>query len=97
MHDNRLLGEALDRSFRLPEARFYAADAGFSGRPGLALPWPATRYWLGEWEEWREAGGPEPGTPEELYNLHQARIRNVVERTFSILKRRWKVIRSSPP
>jgi hypothetical protein len=93
IHDNRLLREALSRSFRLPEARFYTADAGFGQRRGIVLPYPNTRYHLKEWKD----GGRRPETPEELYNLRHARVRNVVERTFGIVKRKWKILRSSPP
>lgn len=92
MHDNRLLREALSRSFRLPEARFYVGDAGFGGRRGLLVPWSATRYWQQDFD----VTGP-PTKPKELYNLRHARIRNVVERTFGIVKRKWKILRSSPP
>ncbi|KAK6843921.1 hypothetical protein PG987_004781 [Apiospora arundinis] len=93
MHDNRLLAEALDRSFFLPEGRIFLADAGFGQRRGIILPFPETRYHLQEWKR----GNHAPSTPEELYNLRHSRIRNVVERTFGIVKRKWKILRSSPP
>jgi hypothetical protein len=93
MHDNKLLAEALDRSFVLPEARIFLADAGFGQRRGLILPFPETRYHLQEWAR----GGRAPETPEELFNLRHSRIRNVVERTFGIVKRKWKILRSAAP
>ena len=93
IHDNRLLREAPDRSFCLPTARFYLGDAGFGGQGGLLMPWSDVRYWQGDWK----AGRVAPESPKELYNLRHARARNVIERTFGVLKRRWKILRSSPP
>lgn len=59
----------------------------------MVLPFPRTRYHLKEWAQ----GKKRPQTMEELFNLRYARARNVVERTFGIIKRKWKIIRSSAP
>ncbi len=57
------------------------------------LPFPGVRYHL---QDWKNAVNP-PETRKELYNLRHARIRVVVEQAFGLLKRKWKIVRSSTP
>jgi hypothetical protein len=35
-----------------------------------------------------------PQNAEELYNLRHSRARNVVERTFRLLKKKWAILRA---
>ena len=37
-----------------------------------------------------------PANPEELFNLHHAMARNIVERIFGILKNRFGILRCNP-
>lgn len=37
-----------------------------------------------------------PETPQELYNLRHASLRNVVERIFGVLKKRWAILVRPP-
>ncbi len=93
INDASLLREALERKFHIPKNRFYLADAGFAQQRGVIVPFPNVRYHL---QDWRNAPNP-PETAKELYNLRHARIRTVVEQAFGILKRRYKIVRSSAP
>jgi hypothetical protein len=93
IHDATLYDHAFAGGFRVPDNRYYVADAGFGMRQGLTVPYPNVRYHL---EDWRNATNP-PETAKELYNLRHARIRVVVERVFGILKRKWKIIRATAP
>lgn len=93
IHDNRMLREALARSFRLPVARFYLADAEFGMRQGILTPFVGRRYHLEE----QHTIGQDPATAKELYNLHHTRALGVVERVFGKVKRKWEVLRSTPP
>ncbi|XP_042027097.1 uncharacterized protein LOC121774257 [Salvia splendens] len=34
-------------------------------------------------------------TPEELFNLRHSKARNVIERSFAVLKMRWGILRSA--
>ncbi|KAL0386126.1 UNVERIFIED_CONTAM: hypothetical protein Sradi_3006900 [Sesamum radiatum] len=45
-----------------------------------------------KWFKDRSAGGPQ--NKEELFNLKHSCARNVIERTFSLLKVRWAILRS---
>ena len=79
-----LIAQALRRSFRVLENRFYVADAGFGARDGIVVPFPGIRY---HQQDWRDAD-VEPITRKELYNKRHAGIRSVVERAFSLIKRK---------
>ncbi|XXG85348.1 hypothetical protein AAC387_Pa11g0442 [Persea americana] len=37
-----------------------------------------------------------PRTEHELFNLHHAKLRNIVERTFAVLKQRFALLQSAP-
>ncbi|KAL0430309.1 UNVERIFIED_CONTAM: hypothetical protein Sradi_0656900 [Sesamum radiatum] len=56
---------------------------------GIKVP-TGVRYHLKEWD--RGAGGPQ--SPRELFNLRHASARNVIERTFGLLKTRWGILKS---
>jgi hypothetical protein len=50
-------------------------------------PFRGLRYHLKEWI------GLRPTNAHEMYNLQHAKLRNVIERTLGILKRRFKILR----
>jgi hypothetical protein len=94
MNDASLLRQALGRRrFTIPLDRYYIGDAGFGLQRGISVPFPGIRYHL---QDWRNADNP-PTSAKELYNLRHSSLRVVVERAFGILKRRWKIVRSSAP
>lgn len=55
-------------------------------------PYRGVRYHLKE----QARAGLKPRTKEELFNLRHTSLRNVIERQFGVLKRRFKIIRSAP-
>lgn len=70
--------------------KYYLVDAGYTNGPGFLSPFRSTRYHLKEWV----ASQQQPQNYKELYNLRHARARNVVERTFGLLKKKWAILRS---
>lgn len=58
-------------------------------RKGLITPFRSTRYHLKEFS----SRNP-PQTPQELFNHRHSSLRNVVERAFGILKKRFSIISS---
>ena len=46
------------------------------------------RYHLKEWER----GNRRPQNKEELFNLRHSSLRNVIERTFGVLKKRFGIL-----
>ncbi|KAK3184962.1 hypothetical protein Dsin_032248 [Dipteronia sinensis] len=48
------------------------------------------RYHLQEWEEFDRA----PRNHEEYFNMKRSQARNIIERCFGLLKKRWAILRS---
>lgn len=92
INDSTLLGEALNKGFRIPRDKYYLADAGFGSKPGIVVPFPGIRYYL---QDWKDAEAL-PVNRKELFNLRHSRTRIMVERAFGHLKRRWKIVRNVP-
>jgi DDE superfamily endonuclease len=87
--DGFLFTEAIqNQGLSIPGGRFYLADAGFAATEGLLVPFRGVRYHLREWAR----GSEKPQTRNELYNLRHSSYRNVVERIFGVMKRRWRII-----
>ena len=63
-------------------------DAGYTNGPGFLAPYRGTRYHLNEWI------GNTPQNYKELFNLRHASARNVIERSFGVLKKRWSILRT---
>ncbi|KAL0458770.1 UNVERIFIED_CONTAM: hypothetical protein Slati_0504200 [Sesamum latifolium] len=93
--DGRVLRDAISRStgLKVPSGRgnYYLYDNGYANGEGFLTPYRGLRYHLKEWE--RGAGGPQ--NARELFNLRHAAALNVIERSFSLLKTRWGILRSS--
>ena len=85
-HDTRVLNHALNLStgnLDPPKGKYYLADAGYSNQKHLLVPYRGVRYHLKEFE----ASNLKPSNAKELFNLRHSSLRNVVERTISVLKR----------
>jgi hypothetical protein len=61
--------------------KYYVVDAGSPNRPGYLCPYKGERYHMPEWNR-----GIEPKTPKERFNCDHSGIRNVIERSFGVLK-----------
>ena len=66
--------------------KYYLVDAGYMLRSGLITPYRGVRYHL---KEYSKSG---PKTYQELFNLRHASLRNVIERTFGVLKKRFPIL-----
>ncbi|XP_016182102.1 putative nuclease HARBI1 isoform X1 [Arachis ipaensis] len=88
--DSKVLKNALSRddNLKLPRGKFYLGDAGFMLKHGLITPYRSVRYHLKEYAR----RGPE--NEKELFNLRHASLRNVIERSFGVLKKRFAIITS---
>jgi hypothetical protein len=72
--------------------KYYVVDAGYPNRPGYLAPYKGERYHLPEWHR-----GMEPQTPMEKFNRVHSSIRNVIERSFGLLKMKWHILYKMPP
>jgi hypothetical protein len=100
--DSVVYQSARATDFKIPDNKYYLADTGYLNTDNLLSPYRGVRYHLKEW------GGDNrfdrlifrylcinvcrPQNPKELFNLRHARLRNVIERIFGVLKKRFRVL-----
>ena len=63
-------------------------DAGYPNVPGFLAPYRCTRYHLKEF-----CRANPINTPRELFNHRHSSLRNIIERTFGILKQRFPILK----
>ncbi|KAL0346368.1 UNVERIFIED_CONTAM: hypothetical protein Scaly_1652800 [Sesamum calycinum] len=86
--DSRVLRDAITRPTGLKIPRGMNLSQ-FNGE-GFSSPYRGVRYHLKEWE----SGNNTPQNHQEFFNMKHASTRNVIERTFGLLKARWAILRS---
>lgn len=91
-NDARVLQDAQFRGFEALPGQYYLADAGYPNSALTITSYRGVRYHLKEQARSRL----KPQNKEELFNLRHASLRNVIERQFGVLKRRFKIIRTAP-
>ncbi|KAL0395310.1 UNVERIFIED_CONTAM: hypothetical protein Slati_4497200 [Sesamum latifolium] len=91
--DGRVLRDAVSRAngLKIPRGNYYLVDSGYSNGEGFLPPYRGVRYHLKEWKTGRNS----PQNHEKFFNMKHASARNVIERTFGLLKARWAILRSS--
>ena len=92
-HDSIVMQHSIaEGRWRVPEGKYYLADAGYSNCDFLLVPYQKVRYHLKEWA----TSNLRPQDPKELFNKRHATLRNAIERLFGVLKRKWKVLAVAP-
>ena len=91
-HDGRVLRDAIAHGFSTPAGKFRLGDAGYSLSLQLLTPYRGIRYHLKEWM----FGDRAPQNKEELFNLRHSSLRNVVERTFGVVQKRFPILKNMP-
>ncbi|KAM3238410.1 hypothetical protein P3L10_013441 [Capsicum annuum] len=91
-HDSHILNDTLERprGLQIPQDKYYLVDAGYGLRKGFIPPYHGICYHLQEYSDCP------PQNEKELFNLRHASLRSSAERTFDILKRRFRVIDNEP-
>ena len=72
--------------------KYYLGDAGYSLTPYCLTPYRGIRYHL---KDHFRSSNP-PLNAKELYNLRHSMLRNVVERTYGVLKKRFRILKDMP-
>ncbi|KAL8471992.1 hypothetical protein ACS0TY_029288 [Phlomoides rotata] len=88
--DSRVLCDAITRpnGLKVLKGNFYLCDNAYPNCEGFLTPYKGVRYHLSEWPSRR------PQTYQKYFNMKHTRARNVIERTFGLLKMRWGILRS---
>jgi hypothetical protein len=76
--------------FITPPGRYWLGDAGYPNIDTILVPYRGTRYHLKE----TRLAGKKPENSKELFNLRHASLRNVIERIFGVVKRKYQILRS---
>ncbi|XP_052117747.1 protein ALP1-like [Arachis duranensis] len=90
--NSRVLRDAITRrnGLKIPIGCYYLVDAGYTNGRGFLSPYRNVRYHVNEWVEGHRA----PQNHLELFNKKHSSTRNVIERCFGLLKKRWTILRS---
>lgn len=92
--DIRVLHNAMkDRGFSVSPGKYYLGDAGYFNTGVTLCPYPGVPYHLKE----QKQAAQRPANAKELFNLRHSRLRNVVDRTFGALKKRFPILQHAPP
>ncbi|XBI17596.1 hypothetical protein VPH35_059610 [Triticum aestivum] len=74
--------------FVVPEGKFYLVDSGYANTPKFIAPYHGDRYHIASFR-----GSNRRYTSEkDMFNHLHAQLRNVVERTFGVLKARFPIL-----
>jgi hypothetical protein len=76
--------------FITPPNKYWLGDAGYANSDTILVPYRGTRYHLKE----QINAGKKPENPKELFNLRHASKRNVIERIFGVVKRKYQILRT---
>ncbi|RWR90919.1 putative myb/SANT-like domain-containing protein [Cinnamomum micranthum f. kanehirae] len=91
-HDQRILLDTIsDEKLKFPHAppgKYYLVDAGYTNMRGFLSPFRNVRYWLQDFQ-----GVAIPHTREEHFNRLHSSLRNVIERSFGVLKARFPILK----
>lgn len=98
-HDSRVLNTAIRDDPMIPkppEGKYYLVDSGYANRRGYLAPYrkdrkEGTRYHLQEFID-----GEPPRNSKEMFNRWHASLRSVIESTFGVWKKKWRVLNEFP-
>lgn len=93
--DMRLLRFAVEEcNLTVPAGRYYLVDSGYANTDKFIAPIRGYRYHI---SNYRTREQRRYTVPQELFNHRHAQLRNVVERTFGILKQRFRILTTMKP
>ncbi|XP_058199469.1 protein ALP1-like [Rhododendron vialii] len=88
--DSRILHNAITRptGLKVPHGHYYLVDGGYTNGDGFLAPYRGQRYHINIWRQ-----GGIPATKEEYFNMKHSQARNVIERSFGVLKMRFALLK----
>ena len=92
-HDGRVLNHAIEtKGFQIPAGKYCLGDAGYSNSDYFLVPYKGVRYHLNE----QKLASLKSANAKELFNLRHASLRNIIERIFGVVKRRFQIFDKTP-
>ncbi|KAK9285990.1 hypothetical protein L1049_025193 [Liquidambar formosana] len=91
--DSKVLQSSLrNRQDKLvvPTGKYYLVDAGYPNSLGFLAPYRGVHYHR------NERRGHAPVNAKELFNYRHSSLRNIIERSFGLIKKRWAILRTEP-
>ena len=98
-HDTAVLtmAQESDPEFPLPPMeKYYVVDSGYPNRQGFLAPYKSSRNNVVRYHMSQFNYGPAPRNKEELFNRYHASLRSVIERTFGVWKKKWRILCDFP-
>ncbi|XP_057452625.1 uncharacterized protein LOC130744460 [Lotus japonicus] len=90
-HDTRILSSAIEDIKTVfphpPEGKYYLVDAGYPNMKGYLAPYKGERYHIPDFRAGSQAEGFQ-----EIFNHAHSSLRNVIERTIGVWKKRWHIL-----
>lgn len=91
VHNSTVLRDAqYYKGFVTPPGKYWLGDTGYLNMEIVLVPYRGTRYHLKE----QRLAGKKLENPKELFNLRYASLRNVIERIFGVIKRKYQILRT---
>ncbi|OAY65252.1 hypothetical protein ACMD2_16584, partial [Ananas comosus] len=81
--------------FTVLESKYYLVDLGYANTDQFLAPYRDERYHLSQFDTSTRARTHQ--NSRDLYNHRHAQLRNVVEKSFGILKKRFKILTQATP
>ncbi|CAA7015377.1 unnamed protein product [Microthlaspi erraticum] len=98
-HDTSVLTMAQenDSDFPLPPPdKYYLVDSGYPNKQGFLAPFRSSRNVVVRYHMSQFESGPPPRNKQELFNRYHASLRSVIERTFGVWKKKWRILCEFP-
>ena len=89
--DARVLRSTMNNGFHVPPEKFYLVDGGYANTTSFLAPYRGVRYHLKEYGQ----GHRRPQNYKELFNHRHAILRNHVERTLGVVKKRFPILKAA--
>jgi hypothetical protein len=95
-HDTRIWRDTVFNKYKNnfphpPDGKYYRVDSGYPNRKGYLAPYKGQRYHI---TEFQNAG--QPIGLKELFNHAHSSLRNVIERSFGVMKMKWRILLKMP-
>ena len=92
-HDSRVVDDAKTKGLPMIPDKYYLGDGGYGLKKYILTPYRGERCNIIEFN----LNGQGPANKRELFNLRHSSLRNVVERLFGVVKRRFPILVKMSP